>query len=108
MVESIILDNLFTALADSTRRSILERVAKAEMSIGEIAQHYSLTFAAVSKHIKVLERAQLITKRRRGKEQVVIIVPSTVMVAQKEIERYAKIWGDRFDKLDALLKEMED
>lgn len=108
MVESIILDNMFAALADATRRSILERVSQAEMSIGEIANHYSLTFAAVSKHIKVLERAGLITKRRHGKEQIVIIVPEKVAIAQHEIERYAQLWGDRFSTLDTLLKEMED
>jgi len=108
MVESIILDDIFMALADTTRRSIVARVAKTEMSIGEIARHYSLTFAAVSKHIKVLERAGIITKRRRGKEQVVILVPETVAIARHEIERYAQLWDDRFDRLDTLLKEMED
>jgi len=106
MVESIALDNLFMALADATRRSILAQVAEAEMSIGEIARHYSLTFAAVSKHIKVLERAGLITKRRRGKEQIVIIVPGTLAVARQQIERYARMWRDRFAGLDALLEEM--
>lgn len=108
MVESIILDNMFMALADATRRSILERVSKSEMSIGEIAQHYSLTFAGVSKHIKVLERAGLITKRRRGKEQVVVVMPQNIAIAQHEIERYARMWGDRFDQLDNVLKEMKD
>lgn len=107
MVESIVLDNIFAALADSTRRSILERVAKAEMSIGEIARHYSLTFAGVSKHIKVLERAGLIAKERRGKEHVVIIVPQAVAIARHEIERYAQQWGDRFNKLETVLNEME-
>jgi DNA-binding transcriptional ArsR family regulator len=108
MVESNILDNLFMALADSTRRSILEQVAKAEMSIGEIARAYQLTFAAVSKHIKVLERANLITKRRRGKEQIVIIAPATLNVAREQIERYARMWNERFDQLDNVLKNMED
>jgi DNA-binding transcriptional ArsR family regulator len=108
MVESIILDDVFMALADATRRSILERVSKSEMSVGEIAQHYSLTFAGVSKHIKVLERAGIVTKRRRGKEQVVIVVPQTIAIARHEIERYAQMWGDRFDRLDSVLKEMEN
>lgn len=93
------------ALADTTRRDILTRVAQAEMSISEIARHYKLTFAAVSKHIKVLERANLITKKRRGKEQVVIIVPSTLDVAREQIERYANMWNDRFNNLEQLLKE---
>ncbi len=99
------LDLMFMALSDSTRRSILARVAKLEMSIGEIAEHYELTFAAVSKHIKVLEKANLITKRRRGKEQVVIIVPSTLDIAQEHIERYAKMWNERFDKLERIFRE---
>ena len=107
MVESSLqLDALFTALSDSTRRSILARVAEVEMSIGEIAEHYKLTFAAISKHIKVLEKAQLVTKRRRGREQVVIIVPSTLDLAQEHIEKYAKMWGDRFDALESLVKTM--
>lgn len=106
MVESNAqLDLLFAALADSTRRSILARVAEAEMSIGEIARHYGLTFAAISKHIKVLEKAKLVSKRRQGKEQMVIIVPDSLGVAQHHIARYAELWGQRFDKLEAILKE---
>ncbi len=106
MVESNVqLDLLFTALSDATRRSILAQVAEVEMSIGEIAMHYKLTFAAISKHIKVLEKANLITKRRRGKEQIVVIVPSTIKVAQKHIEQYAAMWSGRFDTLEAILKE---
>ena len=99
------LDLLFGALSDTTRRGILARVARAEMSIGEISDHFDLTFGAISKHIKVLEKANLVTKRRRGKEQVVIIVPGTLNVARKHIERYTRMWGDRFNKLDKILKE---
>lgn len=98
------LDLLFIALSDTTRRSILAQVAKVEMSIGEIAEHYKLTFAAISKHIMVLEKANLITKRRRGKEQVVVIVPGTVNIAHEHIEKYANMWGNRFDKLENILK----
>jgi DNA-binding transcriptional ArsR family regulator len=99
------LDLLFGALSDSTRRGILQRVARKEMSIGEIAAHFELTFGAISKHVKVLERANLITKRRRGKEQVVLIVPKTVNVARRHIERYARMWADRFDALESILRE---
>jgi DNA-binding transcriptional ArsR family regulator len=106
MVESMRqLDYLFAALADATRRDILSRVAKTGMSIGEIADHYQLTFAAISKHIKVLERASLIVKRRRGKEQIVTIVPGTLRVAHEHIARYAEMWNDRFDRLEEILKE---
>ena len=106
MVESSYqLDLLFTALSDSTRRSILLRVAKVEMSISEIAEHYKLTFAAISKHIKVLEKAGLVVKQKRGKEQVVIIVPAKLDIAREHIDRYATLWTDRFDQLEILLKE---
>lgn len=99
------LDLLFGALSDTTRRGILARVARDEMSIGEIASHFELTYGAISKHIKILEQANLITKRRRGKERVVIIVPKTITVARKQIERFARMWAGRFDKLDIILKE---
>jgi DNA-binding transcriptional ArsR family regulator len=99
------LDLLFGALSDSTRRGILERVSRVELSIGEIARHFDLTFGAISKHIKVLEKANLVAKRRRGKEQVVLIVPGTVNVARKHIERYARLWADRFDNLESILQE---
>ncbi len=106
MVESNLqLDLLFGALSDGTRRGILQRVAKSEMSIGQIARHFDLTYGAISKHVKVLERANLVTKRRRGKEQVVLIVPKSIGVARKHIERYAKLWADRFDNLESLLRE---
>lgn len=109
MVESNLqLDLLFGALSDSTRRGILSRVARAELSVGEIAAHFQLTYGAISKHIKVLETARLVTKERRGKEQVVIIVPKTVNVARKHIERYARMWADRFDKLESILKDEEE
>lgn len=108
MLESNLqLDNVFTALSDATRRSILKRVAEIEMSIGEIAFHYKLTYAAISKHIQVLEKANLVRKRRRGKRQIVILVPDTVSLAQKHFDQYVKLWGDRFDALDTLLKEEE-
>lgn len=106
MVESSVgLDRIFAALADSTRRDILARVSDAAMSIGKIAENYQLTFAAISKHIQVLERASLVVKHRQGKELIVTIVPSTLNVAKEHIARYAKIWGDRFDQLDDILKE---
>ena len=98
------LDLLFTALSDSTRRGILAQVAELEMTISEIAQHYQMTFAAISKHIKVLEKANLVRKHRRGKSQVVIIVPETLDIARHHVERYARMWSQRFEKLDSLLQ----
>lgn len=99
------LDFLFLALADATRRSILALVAEAQLSIGMIAQHFDLTFAAISKHIQVLERANLIRKERRGKEQMVLIVPASLTVAREHIARYEQMWEERFLRLDALLND---
>jgi DNA-binding transcriptional ArsR family regulator len=104
MVEyTLSLDNIFSSLSDPTRRDILRRVARQEMSIGEIARYYDLTFAAVSKHLKVLERAKLIIKQRRGKEQMVTVVPQTLKDADEYLEQYRRLWEERFDRLDALL-----
>lgn len=102
------LDALFFALADSTRRNILSRVAETELTIGEIAAHYGLTFAAISKHIMVLEKANLVRKQRSGKQQLVIIVPDSLKIAQEHIARYARLWEQRFDQLEALLTENKE
>ena len=75
------------------------------MSIGEIAEHFKLTYGAISKHIKVLERAGLVAKRQAWKERFVIAVPDTLHVAREHIERYARVWADRFDQLDDVLKK---
>ncbi|HEX5456502.1 MAG TPA: metalloregulator ArsR/SmtB family transcription factor [Candidatus Saccharimonadales bacterium] len=99
------LDSIFGALADSTRRDILRRIARGEMSISEIAEPYSLTFAAISKHLKVLEKAKLITKRRRGKEQVVYLAPKAFASAEEYLEFYRSLWEDRLNSLDKYLNE---
>ncbi len=99
------LDLLFMALSDTTRRNILSLVGECDMTIGEIARHYKLTFAAISKHIQVLEKAGFVTKRRRGREQMVTIVPDTLTIAREHIERYASMWEERYDRLEKLLKE---
>lgn len=106
MVErSINLDTLFQALADQTRRDILERVAKAELSISKLAEPYKMSFAAIAKHVSVLEAAKLISKRREGKQQIISIVPETMAVATTHLKQYEKMWGARFDALEALLQE---
>jgi DNA-binding transcriptional ArsR family regulator len=105
MVEQVInLDLVFQSLADPTRRDILAQVSKHALSIGEIAKHYDLTFAAVSKHLKVMERARLIMKQRRGKERIVTAAPSTVRDASQYLKRYEAMWTDRLDALDHYLK----
>lgn len=86
------LDSIFASLADPTRRDILERVACAEYSVGELVQHYQVSFAAISKHLKVLERAKLVIKRKEGKKQMVSIAPYALHSADEYLERYRQMW----------------
>lgn len=99
------LNNLFGSLADPTRRDILQRLINAQYTVGELAQHYSVSFAAVAKHLNVLERAKLVIKQRRGKEQVVSIAPQALQDANKYLAQYEALWNKRFDALDEILKE---
>jgi len=97
-------DNIFASLADPTRRDILRRVTKKEMSVKEIARPYDISFAGISKHLMVLEKAKLITKHRRGKEQLIIANPGTIKSADDYLRHYQEIWNKKFDRLDDLLK----
>lgn len=108
MVErSLRLDFIFGSLADPTRRDILERIADNAMSVSEIAKPYKLSLAAISKHLKILEKAKLIVKRRWGKQQVVTLAPHTLKDAAKYLRMYEKLWNDRFDSLEAYLAKIQ-
>jgi DNA-binding transcriptional ArsR family regulator len=108
MVEyTLSLDSIFGSLADPIRRDILRRVTDCELNISEIALPYSVSLAAISKHLKILERAQLITKRKQGKEHFVTISPAALKQADDYIRQYASLWNGRFDRLDALLNKGE-
>lgn len=98
-----LLDSVFHSLADPTRRDILLRVSQHELSVGELAQPYKLSFAAIAKHIAVLESAHLVTKHRQGKLQLVRIAPKTLNRVKKCIDMYEKLWNDRFTALDRVL-----
>jgi|ERR1700685_2294693 DNA-binding transcriptional ArsR family regulator len=98
------LDNIFFSLADATRRDMLRLLRKStELSIGQIAAHYPLTFAGIAKHLTVLEEAGLVKKRRAGKQQMVQIVPKTIAAARSYLDQYAELINERFDRLDGLL-----
>lgn len=104
MVEyTLQLDSIFSSLADSTRRDILRRVAEAELTVGEIAQPYDMSLAAISKHLKILETARLIIKRRQGKQQLVSASPETFRQAAAYLGSYEEFWNDRHDTLEQLL-----
>jgi len=97
------LNSVFGSLADATRRDILKRVAKKELSVGEIAKPYRLTFAAISKHLMVLEKAKLIVKRREGKQQYVQLAPAQLKNAADYLANYQKLWEGRLDSLEQYL-----
>jgi DNA-binding transcriptional ArsR family regulator len=106
MVEySFRLDSVFGSLADATRRDILRRVGKKELSVGELAEPYDLTLAAISKHLKVLEKAKLIKKCRRGKQQFVSLSPPAFNEASRYLEQYRKMWEERLGRLEKYLKD---
>jgi DNA-binding transcriptional ArsR family regulator len=106
MVEqSLQLNDIFGSLSDPTRRDILQRVAMGGMSIGAIAEHYDISFAAIAKHLKVLENAGLVRKTRHGKEQIVTIEPFALAGATDYLEAYRKLWEQRLDSLDTFLNE---
>lgn len=108
MVEyTLQLDSIFSSLADPTRRDILTRVARSELSVSELVIHYKMSFAAISKHLKVLEKARLINKRKEGKKQMVTLAPGALKSADEYLEQYRKMWESRADKLNELLKEGE-
>ncbi len=105
MVEyTVQLDSIFASLSDPTRRDILSRVANAELSISELVASYDISFAAISKHLKVMERAKLIVKRKEGKKQMVSMAPGALMSADEYLEQYRRMWQSRYDKLDMLIK----
>ncbi|HTV00758.1 MAG TPA: metalloregulator ArsR/SmtB family transcription factor [Luteitalea sp.] len=97
------LDHVFGALADATRRDILARVMHAEASVSELAARYDMSFAAVQKHVAVLERARLVTKRREGRAQRVAGNVATVRRASQLLDRFEQYWHARVNQLDALL-----
>lgn len=97
------VDRIFRALADTTRRDIVRRTLAGEATVSELAASYVMSFAAVQKHVAVLEGAGLVTKRVHGRERIVRGNPDMIMRAQELLETYEQIWRARIDRLDALL-----
>jgi DNA-binding transcriptional ArsR family regulator len=97
------LNQLFGALADATRRDILARVMEADASVSELAARYEMSFAAVQKHVAVLERARLVTKRKDGRAQRVAGNPDAVKRASRLLAEFEQRWLGRVARLDALL-----
>lgn len=99
------VDRLFRALADRTRRDIVRRTLLGEVTVSQLAGSYDMSFAAVQKHVAVLEGAGLITKHPHGRERLVRGNPETIRRARDLLDQFEQVWRGRIDRLDALLSE---
>ncbi len=97
-------DDVFHALADPTRRDILRRAGSDASSVSRLADAYPMSFAAVQKHVVVLERAGLVTKRRRGREQLVEAAPGTLAEARRALDDLEEVWRGRVERMSELLE----
>jgi DNA-binding transcriptional ArsR family regulator len=98
-------DRMFGALADHTRRDIVRRAIDSEEGVAELASHYSMSFAAVQKHVAVLERAGLVTKHRVGRRKVVRTNVPALRVARRLLDQYEELWRGRIDRMTQLVNE---
>ena len=96
-------DRIFGALGDATRRDIVRRAIDAEEGVAEIASHYPMSFAAVQKHVAVLERAGLVSKHRVGRRKVVRTNLEGLLVARRLLDRYEELWRGRVERMDRLI-----
>jgi len=96
-------DRLYGALADATRRDIVRRAIEGEEGVAELAEHYPMSFAAVQKHIAILERAGLVTKERLGRRKVVRTNVEGLRVARRLLDHYEQLWRGRVARMTALL-----
>ena len=98
-------DPVFAALADHTRRDIVRRAISAEEGVLELAGHYPMSFAAVQKHVAVLERAGLISKQRIGRRRVVRTNLAALLAARRLLDQYEELWRARIDRMNELIAE---
>ena len=97
------VDRVFGALSDATRRDILRRAIAGEEGVAELAGHYPMSFAAVQKHVSVLERAGLITKERVGRRKLVRTDIEGLATARRLLDRYEELWRGRVDRMSELI-----
>src|SRR5918997_970480 len=102
------LDNTFAALADPTRRAILARLASGEASVNELAEPFEMTLPGVSKHLKVLERAGLISRGRVAQSRPCRLEATPLRGAADWVGRYRRFWEGSFDRLDEYLRELQE
>jgi DNA-binding transcriptional ArsR family regulator len=98
-------DRVFGALADATRRDIVRRAIGGEEGVAELAEHYPMSFAAVQKHIAILERAGMVTKERIGRRKVVRTNLEGLRRARRLLDQYEELWRDRVTRMSALVTD---
>jgi DNA-binding transcriptional ArsR family regulator len=101
------LSTTFAALADPTRRAILARLVEGEAAVTELAEPFDMTLPAVSKHLKVLERAGLIQRSRHAQWRPCRLAPEPLKEVASWVEQYRRLWEDRLDRLDDYLNELQ-
>src|SRR5918999_78970 len=102
---SVNFDRMFGALADPTRRDIVRRAIDGAEGVKELAGHYPMSFAAVQKHVAVLERAGLVSKRRIGRRKVVRANLEGLRVARRLLDGYEELWRERVERMNQLISE---
>ena len=101
------IDRVFGALADATRRDIVRRVLDGEWSVSALSREYPMSLPAIQKHVAVLERAELVTKQRRGREQRVLPNLETVRHAARVLEQLEALWRERLDRFADVLTDAD-
>jgi DNA-binding transcriptional ArsR family regulator len=101
-------DRIFGALGHATRRDIVRRGLEGEEGIAELGEHYSMSFAAVQKHVAVLERAGLVTKQRIGRRKVVRTNLAGVLAARRLLDKYEELWRGRIDRMTELIADTKE
>jgi DNA-binding transcriptional ArsR family regulator len=107
MIAATNLDHIMTALADPTRRAILKRLSHGEARVTEVAQPFAMSLNAVSKHIRLLERARLVRRRHTGREHFLSLNAKPLKDVSELAEEYRRFWEESFDRLDDYLHELQ-
>src|SRR6185503_21268961 len=108
MVQDQKLDDIFHALSDATRRAMLRSLAGGDRKIGDLAEPFDMSFAAASKHVKVLEEAGLVRRRIEGRAHVCSLAPQPLRAADEWLRFYESFWSARFDVLDQLFRAQNE
>jgi DNA-binding transcriptional ArsR family regulator len=104
MTSTFDADTVFAALADATRRDIVLRALSGREGVAELAAHYPMSFAAVQKHVAVLERAELVSKHRVGRESIVQTETDALARARSALDRLEADWRDRIERMEQILE----